>query len=691
MSYLGIDLGTTNTVGVIYNDKLDEVEVVKIDGIDEILPSVVNLLEDEIIVGKEAKESALIYPVSTITSIKRMMGSRDKVIIDSVQTTPEEISSYILKTIKESAEEQANEQFDEVVITHPAYFNDKQIFATKEAGIMAGFSNVFLLAEPLAAAIEYAYKEQYSQTLLVYDLGGGTFDASILKVSKNDDNEEIYNELANVGDMNLGGDDFDNELVNYFKEKFEQQNNMSVEQLSEIEIAYFNQKLKEEAENTKKKLSNTNRAVVNISPLIVIDGVPKNLETEITKEQFEDMIRKYVDRSKNIIEEALTRSGRTSAEIDKVILVGGSTLIPMVRRVVGGLIKEPYSATDPAKSVAMGASIYNYLIHLPNSTVKVGQITRQIFGTSAIINKETKEKALIPIIPLGTPIPCKLKDDKFTNFKGANVVNVDIFQWEEGYEADKKYIGTLSLENIEGESQFEITYEINSDNIFEAKVTDKNNFNTVKSQFDRSEEQAYIEREIKNNVVTEDLNVIFCIDTTGSMENYIVGVKDRAKRFSEILEEKGINYNLSVIGFGDLHEREKPKVYDFTNNIEKFKKNVNNLPRYYGGAIPESSLDAVETAVNLFKTKKDNNKNILILITDAEPHIPTMNGKNVLDIKNMLDVNEISTFVVSKNNAKCLDSFKPLTLPNGKYFSMRESFEKILDNIAENITELVRM
>ncbi len=686
MSYLGIDLGTTNTVGVIYNDKLDEMQVVKIDGIDEILPSVVNLLEDEVIVGREAKESTLIYPTSTILSIKKMMGVKEKIIIDKLQTTPEKISSYILKTIKKNAEEQSGEVFDEVVITHPAYFNDKQIFATKEAGLMAGFNNVYLLAEPLAAAIEYGYKEKYSQTLLVYDLGGGTFDASVLKVSKNDYNEEVYNELANVGDMNLGGDNFDNELVSYFKQKFEEQTSINVDELPEIEKAYCNQKLKQEAERAKKTLSNTNMVVVNISPLIIVEGVPKNFEIEITKEHFEKLIRKYINKSKEVVEEALLRSGRSISEVDKVILVGGSTLMPIVRRVVGGLIKEPYSATDPAKSVAMGASIYNYLIHLPNSTVKVGQITRQIFGTSAIINKETKESALIPIIPLGTPIPCKVKDDKFTNFNGTNTVNVDIFQWEEGYESDKKYVGTLALNDIEGESQFEITYEINNDNIFEAKVVDKSNFNTVKSKFDRNNEEQYIEREIKKG-----LNITFCIDTTGSMGNYILGVKDRAKRFSEILEEKGVDCNLAVIGFGDLHEREKPKVYDFTKDVEKFKSNVNNLPRYYGGAIPESSLDAVETSLELFKSRNDSNKNILILITDAMPHIPTMSGKSVQDIKNLLDVNKVTTFVVSKNKKDCIENFKPLTEPSGKYFGMRENFEKILDSIAVNITALIRM
>ncbi len=216
MSYLGIDLGTTNSVATIYRDREDVVEIVKIDGTDEVLPSVVNFpLEEgeEIIVGSEAKSGAIIYPESTIISIKRIIGTDEKIDINGVLKTPEEVSAEILKKLKKSAEEQSGEVFDEVVITHPAYFNDRQIFATKQAGILAGFKNVYLLSEPLAAAIEYGYKQGYAQTLLVYDFGGGTFDACVLKVSIDQDGEEIFQELADVGDMNLGGDDFDAELI----------------------------------------------------------------------------------------------------------------------------------------------------------------------------------------------------------------------------------------------------------------------------------------------------------------------------------------------------------------------------------------------------------------------------------------------------------------------------------------------
>jgi molecular chaperone DnaK len=232
-----------------------------------------------------------------------MMGGREKINIGGIEKSPEEVSAAILRTLKKAAEEQSGESFDEVVITHPAYFNDRQIFATQQAGLLAGFKNVYLLSEPLAAAIEYGYRQSYAQTLLVYDLGGGTFDACVLKVSLDTSGQEVFQELSDVGDMNLGGDDFDAELVRWLKFKFAEENNVDLDALDNAERKRVIQKLKQEAEQIKKKLSGTNKANVRINPLVIIEGVPKNLNAEITREEFEAMIRKYVDRSRDIIED----------------------------------------------------------------------------------------------------------------------------------------------------------------------------------------------------------------------------------------------------------------------------------------------------------------------------------------------------------------------------------------------------
>lgn len=696
MSYLGIDLGTTNSVATIYKDKEDTVEIVKIDGTDEVLPSVVTFplnSDEDVIVGSEAKEGAIIYPESTVISIKRIIGTDGKIELNGNSKTPEQVSAEILKKLKNSAEKQAGEVFDEVVITHPAYFNDRQIFATKQAGLLAGFKNVYLLSEPLAAAIEYGYKQGYAQTLLVYDFGGGTFDACVLKVSIDENGEEIFQELSDVGDMNLGGDDFDSELIKLMKENFKKETSVDLDELEYTERKRVMQKLKHEAEQAKKKLSGTNKVSIKINPLTIIDGVPKNLTLDITREDFEAIIRKYVEKSREILEEALKRAEKSPDEISKVILVGGSTLIPMIKRMVAGFLKEPYRATDPAKSVAMGAAIYNYLIHLPNRNVKVGQITRQIFGTEAILNIDTMERGLIPIIPMGSPIPSKFSDSKFSSASGTDKVAVDVYQWEQGNEENKKYIGTALLDGLKGASQIEITYAIDENNIFEVYLKDIATGKIIRTEFDRSKFQAPPKKEYVMQNTSENVNITFLIDTTGSMDSYINGVKDRAIEFSNILSSRGTKFKLGLIGFGDLNEKEKPSVYNFTDDVEKFKRQVKNIPRTYGGDIPESSLDSLETGIQLLQNSilEDGSKSIFILITDAPPHIPTNSGKSVSDICNMLNEANVTTYVVARRDKESLAAFDPLTIPNGKYYDLNDKFFDILDNIAKSITELIRL
>lgn len=691
MGYLGIDLGTTNSVAIIYNDKTDNTEVVKIDGVDEILPSVVGYTDGEIIVGSEAKSGAIIYPDNTVISVKRFMGSSDRINVGMMEKLPEEISSEILKKLKISAEAQSGEQFAEVVITHPAYFNDRQIYATKKAGELAGFKNVYLLSEPLAAAIEYGYRQGYAQTLLVYDLGGGTFDACVLKVSKDESGQEIFQELSDVGDMNLGGDDFDYELILWLKEKFQEQTGIDIETIEESEQKRVMQKLKAEAEQTKKKLSGTNKTAIRIHPLLIKDGVPKNLSLELTREDFESIIRKYVDRSRDIIEAALKRADIEADDISKVILVGGSTLIPMVKRMVGGYIKEPYRATDPAKSVAMGASIYNYLIHLPNSGVRVGQITRQIFGTEAVVDINTMEKRMIPIVPMGSSIPCKITDNNFGTMSGATNVQVDVYQWEQNNEEHKKYAGSVIMEGLKGVTQLEITYAIDENNLFEVLVRDMATGNTEKAAFDRTKE---LPPPVKvASVGVQKTNIVFIIDTTGSMDTYINGVKDRAIEFSNILGSKGTGYQLGLIGFGDLGEKENPSIYNFTDDVSKFQRQVKNIPRTYGGDIPESALDAVETGIELVRGSKldSSSKNIFILITDAPPHVPTVTGKSINDVSNLLQANNITTYVVARKDKASIEAYDPLTKPTGKYYDLKDKFYDILDSIAVSITELIRL
>jgi len=669
-------------VAVIYRDKDNTCEVVRVDGMDEVMPSAVNFTEDGIIVGGEAKRGAVIYSDSTVLSAKRVMGG-EAINVGEIAILPEEISAQILQKLKQCAEEQVGEAFDEVVITHPAYFNDRQIYATKQAGLMSGFSNVHLLSEPLAAAIEYGFKQGYAQTLLVCDLGGGTLDACVLDVQKDEYGQEIFQELASVGDMNLGGDDFDAELIYWMKEQFMDETGIDLNSLEAAEYSRIMQKLRLEAEAVKKKLSGVNKAMVRINPLIIVDGVPKSLTLEITRQTFEAMIDKYIDRSRDIITEALRRSGKAASEVSKVILVGGSTLMPVVKRMVAGLVKEPYRATDPAKSVAMGAAIYNYLMHLPISNVKVGQVTRQVFGVEAVVDVVTRQTGFVPIIPLGSPVPCRFVDDKFASM--SEKVNIGVYQWEEGREADRKYIGMVTLAGLKGATQIELTYVIDENNLFEVLVKDLTTGKVESTTFDRMQTAE------PSKLSEERVNITFIIDTTGSMDAYIEGVKNRAIEFSEILKQAGIAFELGLIGFGDLYEGEEPSVFSFTSDVALFQERVKNIPRTLGGDIPESSLDALETGVELIEAVQEEGiRQFFILITDAPPHIPTDSGKTVACVCEMLNSHGITTFVAAQDDKHSLRAYGQITR-GAKFYSLEGSFCGIIDSIAQNIVNLVRL
>ncbi len=690
MAFLGIDLGTTNSVGLLYDDASDDLSIVKIDGMEDVLPSVVCYLDDEVIVGSEAKNSAIIYPAETVSSVKRQMGSKDPIIIGDLELSPEDVSGQILRKIKESAEGQTGEVYDEVVITHPAYFNDTQIYATKEAGLKAGFTTVHLLSEPLAAAIEYGYKQNYVQKVLIYDLGGGTFDACVLEVKQDMYGNNNFKELSDVGDMYLGGDDIDQILMDHLLATFTKTHQLDMDELEEIEQRRIFQKINQEAEKCKKALSEANKFTINVSPLTIVDGLPYNLNFELTRDDFENMIKPLVERSLEVVETAFERAGESPESIDKVILVGGSTLIPMVKRLIAGRIKEPYRASDPAKSVAMGAAIYNYLIHLPNSSVQIGQIMRQHIGTRAIVDEVSGQKAMIPILKMGTEIPAKVTDSNFKVSGGASAVRIDCFQWEEGMEQDRKYIGSLTLEGIVEESSLAITYSINDDNIFEMSVKDETTGLIVSDSFDRSNSVPPLPVEDKTSDI-KGMDIAFVIDTTGSMDSYIDGVKEKAIEFSNILGDKGIDYQLGLIGFGDLGEKEKPKVYKWTKDVKKFQKNVKRLPRTYGGDIPESSLEALETAIQyLDKRPMKNSYKAFVLITDAPPHIPTFHGHSLGEVVETLNKSGAICYVVAKKDRKSLEAYTPLTKEGGHYFSMEDDFHSILDQIAYKLADLVR-
>jgi Mg-chelatase subunit ChlD len=276
---------------------------------------------------------------------------------------------------------------------------------------------------------------------------------------------------------------------------------------------------------------------------------------------------------------------------------------------------------------------------------------------------------------------------------GASRVNVDVYQWEQGYEDDKKYIGSMMFAGLKGATQLELTYAIDENNLFEVFVKDMASGRTERAEFDRTKVSAPPPRAELRKAGSDRVNVVFLIDTTGSMDTYINGVKDRAIEFSNILSSKGASFKLGLIGFGDLGEKEKPSVYNFTDDVTKFQKQVKNIPRTYGGDIPESSLDALETGVELLNSSKleAGAKNIFILITDAPPHVPTHSGKTVNDVCGLLNMRDITTYVVARKDRESIEAYDPVTKPNGKYYDLNDKFFDILDNIAMSIAEIIRL
>jgi len=249
------------------------------------------------------------------------------------------------------------------------------------------------------------------------------------------------------------------------------------------------------------------------------------------------------------------------------------------------------------------------------------------------------------------------------------------------------------LTGLTGTTQLEITYATDENNLFEVFVKDLVTGRAERAEFDRTKfAEPPPEREKRTGPGFEKVKVVFLIDTTGSMDTYINGVKDRAIEFSNILSSKGAVFKLGLIGFGDLGEKEKPSVYNFTDDVARFQRQVKNIPRTYGGDIPESSLDALETGVELLDSRSsDGGRNIFILITDAPPHVPTASGKSVADVCEMLRSRDVTTYVVARKDRESIDAYDPVTKPEGKYYDLSDKFYDILDNIAISITELIRL
>lgn len=487
---IGIDLGTTNScVAVMDGDKVRVIE--NAEG-DRTTPSVIAYTNDnEILVGSPAKRQAVTNPQNTVFAIKRLIGRRfeDEEVQRDVSIMPfkivradngdawvqikedkmaaPQISAEVLKKMKKTAEDFLGESVKEAVITVPAYFNDAQRQATKDAGRIAGLDVKRIINEPTAAALAYGLdKHKGSQVVAVYDLGGGTFDLSIIEIEEND-GEKTFEVLATNGDTHLGGEDFDNRLINYLVEEFKKEQGFD---LKNDPLAM--QRLKEAAEKAKIELSSAQQTDVNL-PYITADATgPKHLNIKVTRAKLEALVEDLVVKSLEPVKTALADAKLSVSKIDDVILVGGQTRMPLVQKTVSDFFgKEPRKDINPDEAVAIGAAVQGGVLAGDVTDVLLLDVTPLTLGI------ETMGGVMSPMIEKNTTVPTKKSQVYSTAEDNQTAVTIHVLQGERKRASDNKSLGQFNLEGIapapRGMSQIEVTFDIDADGIIHVSAKDK--------------------------------------------------------------------------------------------------------------------------------------------------------------------------------------------------------------------------
>ncbi|WP_179032958.1 molecular chaperone DnaK [Paenibacillus kribbensis] len=464
---IGIDLGTTNSCVAVMEGS-EAVVIPNPEGA-RTTPSVVGFKKDgERTVGETAKRQAITNPDRTIISIKRHMGTNHKESIDGKEYSPQEISAMILQKLKSDAEAYLGQTVTQAVITVPAYFNDSQRQATKDAGKIAGLEVLRIVNEPTAAALAYGMEKSEDQTILVYDLGGGTFDVSILELG-----DGFFEVKATSGDNKLGGDDFDQVIIDYLVNEFKKDQGID---LSKDKAAV--QRLKDAAEKAKKELSGVLTTTISLPFITVVDGVPQHLELNLTRAKFEELSEGLVERTLGPTRQAMKDAGMSASDIDKIVLVGGSTRIPAVQEAIKKLTgKEPHKGVNPDEVVALGAAVQAGVLTGDVKDVVLLDVTPLSLGI------ETAGGVFTKMIERNTTIPTSKSQVFSTYADNQPSVEIHVLQGEREMAAGNKTLGRFQLGDIppapRGVPQIEVTFDLDANGIVNVSATDKG---TGKSQ-----------------------------------------------------------------------------------------------------------------------------------------------------------------------------------------------------------------